>query len=145
LGLLRREGKQVRAFVIPSARAEHMQKAVRENVAEGSHLYSDGHMAYRPLEVEYEHRYVDHLLEQYVRGQVHVNGIENFWSLLKRSVKGTYIKPEPKHISRYVDEQVFRFNSRKMLDADRFSMALANVAGCRLTWRNLTGKQPKRS
>jgi transposase-like protein len=139
MGVLQRGG-EVRAFPIPSTRPEHMQAGVVKNVAEGSHVYTDGHHAYRPLEFAYEHRYVDHLLEEYVRGQVHTNGIENFWCLLKRSVKGTYIKPEPKHISRYVDEQVFRFNSRALLDADRFAAVLAKVAGYRLTWKDLTGK-----
>jgi transposase-like protein len=138
MGLLQREGN-VRAFVIPEAKAEHMQRGVRDHVAEGSKLYTDGHMAYRPLQVEYLHQYVDHLKE-YVRGQVHVNGLENFWCLLKRSIKGTYIKPEPKHLSRYVDEQVLRFNSRRMLDADRFCYVLGQVSGVRLTWKELTGK-----
>ena len=139
MGVLQRGG-EVRAFPIPEAKAEHMQAHVRKHVAEGSNLYTDGHLAYRPLEFAYEHRFVDHLLNEYVNGQVHVNGIENFWSLLKRSIKGTYIKPEPKHISRYVDEQVFRFNSRKMLDAERFAVVLGKVAGTRLTWREMTGK-----
>ena len=140
MGVLKRGG-EVRAFPIAEAKAAHMQDGVRKNVAEGSNLYTDGHNAYRPLEIEYQHQYVDHLLDEYVRGQVHVNGIENFWCLLKRSIKGTYIKPEPKHISRYVDEQVFRFNSRKMLDAERFTVALSQVSGVRLTWRSLTGKE----
>ena len=139
MGVLQRGG-EVRAFPIPEAKAAHMQEGVIKNVAQGSHVYTDGHMGYRPLEFAYEHRFVDHLLNEYVRGQVHVNGIENFWCLLKRSIKGTYIKPEPKHISRYVDEQVFRFNSRKMLDAERFAVVLGQVANVRLTWKQLTGQ-----
>jgi hypothetical protein len=142
MGVLKRGGADpstVRAFVIPEAKAPHMHRGIRENVAEGSDLMTDGHLAYRLLEVDYNHKWVDHLKE-YVRGQVHTNGIENFWCLLKRSIKGTYIKPEPKHISRYVDEQVMRFNSRKMLDAERFAFLLGRVSGVRLTWKELTGK-----
>ncbi|HXW50973.1 MAG TPA: IS1595 family transposase, partial [Candidatus Acidoferrales bacterium] len=127
MGVLQRGG-EVRAFTIPEPKAPYMQAGVRDNVAEGSQVYTDGHHAYRPLEFAYEHRFVDHLLNQYVNGQVHTNGIENFWCLLKRAIKGTYIKPEPQHISRYVDEQVFRFNSRGLLDADRFAVVLAKVA-----------------
>ncbi len=138
MGLLQRDG-EVRAFVMPSMDAASMQQNVRDHVAEGSNLMTDGHLAYRPLEVEYYHQYVDHLKE-YVRGQVHTNGIENFWSLFKRCVKGTYVKPEPKHLGRYVDEQVMRFNSRTMLDAERFTYLLSQVSGIRLTWKKLTGK-----
>jgi transposase-like protein len=145
MGLLKRGGADpstVRAFVIPEAKPEYMQPAIRENIVEGEHLMTDGHLAYRPLEVEYDHQWVDHLKE-YVRGQIHTNGIENFWCLLKRSIRGTYIKPEPKHLSRYLDEQVYRFNTRKMLDGERFATVLRAVSGCRLTWQDLTGKIPK--
>jgi len=84
-------------------------------------------------------------LETYVRGQVHVNGMENFWSLLKRGLKGTYVAVEPFHLERYVDEQVFRFNNRAtkdnpLKDSDRFLLALSQVAGKRLTFAELTGK-----
>jgi transposase-like protein len=140
--LTRRDGEKhstVRAFTIPEAKTPQMTTAVRLNVAEGENLYTDGHMAYRLLDVEYNHKWVDHLKE-YVRGAVHTNGIENFWCLLKRSIKGTYIKPEPKHLSRYVDEQAMRFNSRKMLDAERFTYLVGQVSGVRLTWKELTGK-----
>jgi transposase-like protein len=137
-GVLERGG-EVRAFRISDAKAPILQENVRQNVEPGSNLYTDGHMGYRPLNVEYQHEFVDHLKE-YVRGNVHTNGLENFWCLLKRSIKGTCVKPEPQHLTRYVDEQAFRYNSRKMLDAERFATVLGQVAGARLTWRELTGK-----
>ena len=89
---------------------------------------------------QFVHETVNHV-EEYVRGQVHTQGIENFWSLLKRGLRGTYIAVEPFHLSRYVDEQVFRFNNRLgHTDGTRFQKALAQVAGKRLTWNDLTGK-----
>ena len=138
MGVLQRKG-EVRAFVIPQATSEYMHDVLRSHVSEGERLMTDGHGAYKGVADEYIHEWVDHLKE-YVRGQVHTNGIENFWSLLKRSIKGTYIKPEPKHLSRYVDEQVLRFNSRKMLDAQRFAFVLGQVSGVMLTWKKLTGR-----
>jgi len=76
-----------------------------------------------------------------VDGRVHTNGLENFWSLLKRGIGGTYVSVEPFHLFRYLDEQTFRYNTRKdMNDGDRFGMALSYVAGRRLTYKHLTGK-----
>src|ERR1700756_4904192 len=93
---------------------------------------------------EYEHLIVNHL-EQYVDGNVHTNGIENFWSLLKRSIGGTYVSVEPFHLFRYVDEQAFRFNNRlPMSDADRFSFLVRKLVGKRLTYAELTGKTEER-
>ena len=83
---------------------------------------------------------VDHAVE-YVRGEVHTNGMENFWSLLKRGLNGTYVSVEPFHLFRYVDEQAFRYNNRKpMCDADRFSFLVRKIVGKRLTYAELTGK-----
>ncbi len=82
---------------------------------------------------------IDHT-EAYVRGNIHTNGLENFWSLLKRALKGTYVSVEPFHLQAYCDEQVFRFNNRKMTDADRFAMVMTNIVGLRLTYAELTGK-----
>lgn len=78
--------------------------------------------------------------EAYVRGQVHVNGMENFWSLLKRGINGTYVSIEPFHLFRYLDEQMYRFNNRKMSDAERFNIAVKGIVGKRLTFDELTGK-----
>ena len=80
-------------------------------------------------------------INEYVRGQVHTQGIENFWSLLKRGLKGTYVAVEPFHLDRYVSEQVFRFNNRRNKDDyDRFALAISQIVGKRLTYAEVTGK-----
>lgn len=139
LGILERSrGKNVsriRASVIPNTRRVTLHGAIRETVTEGSALYTDAHLSYRGL-TGYDHATVDHAVE-YVNGRVHTNSVENFWSLLKRSIKGTYISVEPAHLGRYVDEQVFRFNERKGDDSDRFTAALRRVMGKRLTYQEL--------
>ena len=99
---------------------------------------TDSWMAYRGLSADFLHRFVDHATE-YVQGQIHTNGIENFWSLLKRAIKGTYVSVDPFHVFRYVDEQVFRFNLRGTNDRGRFLDAAQKIIGKRLTYRGLTG------
>jgi hypothetical protein len=99
---------------------------------------------YSGLADEFVHETVNHL-QEYVRGEVHTRGIENFWSLLKRSLSGTYVAVEPFHLERYVGEQVFRFNNRAtkdnpLTDADRFALAVSQISGKRLTYAELTGK-----
>lgn len=143
-GLLERHGRNkhstVRATVIPNRQADSLHPVIRENVETGTQLYSDAWMAYRSIGTDYAHAFVDHT-EKYVEGQIHTNGLENFWSLLKRSIKGTYVSVEPFHLFRYVDEQVYRFNARKLDDAGRFLQAAANIIGQRLTYRDLTGQE----
>ncbi|MFC5864330.1 IS1595 family transposase [Acidicapsa dinghuensis] len=145
VGLLDRDTRQVRAKVIPNVKREVLQDAILQNVVGTGKVYTDGWKAYSNLPaLEFVHETVDHLNE-YVRGEVHTNGIENFWSLLKRGLKGTYVAVEPFHLERYVDEQVFRFNNRAtkyapMTDSDRFILALSQIAGKRLTYAELTGK-----
>jgi transposase-like protein len=143
LGILERGGR-IRAKVIPNRKRESLQAEVKENVAAGTALYSDEWVAYRGLESEYAHQIIDHA-EKYVDGRVHTNGLENFWSLLKRGVSGTYVSVEPFHLFRYLDEQMFRYNNRAtkdnpMTDSDRFNLALSHVAGKRLTFAEVTGK-----
>lgn len=138
MGMLARDG-EVRANVVPNTKKATLQGLVRENVAAGSAIYSDAAYAYQELEDEYAHEFVDHAV-RYVDGRVHTNGIENFWSLLKRGLKGTYVSVEPFHLFRYLDEQVFRFNSRKDNDLGRFVVVLSRVSGRRLTWAELTGR-----
>jgi len=143
-GLLDRDLRQVRATVVPDVKRETLQNAVLKNVRYGSKVFSDEAVAYDNLHSRFVHEVVNKT-ETYVRGQVHVNGMENFWSLLKRSLKGTYVAVEPFHLERYVDEQVFRYNNRAtkdnpLTDADRFLLALSQVAGKRLTFAELTGK-----
>jgi hypothetical protein len=108
----------------------------------GSYVFSDAWRSYNGLSADYVHQVIDHA-EKYVDGEVHTNGIENFWSLLKRGLKGTYINVEPFHLFRYLDEQAFRFNNRKATDGERFVEALSSVVGKRLTYQELTGKTDK--
>ena len=138
MGLLERGG-EVRAQVVPNVQRKTLDPKVRENVEPGSAIFTDAHAAYSKLGDEYRHAVVDHAVE-YVRGQVHTNGMENFWALLKRGLKGTYVSVEPFHLFRYLDEQVYRFNSRKVTDLGRFALVLQRVAGRRLTYDGLTGK-----
>jgi transposase-like protein len=110
---------------------------VYETVAPGSAIYTDAHRAYQSLE-GFDHRTVDHA-EHYVDGVVHTNGLENFWSLLKRGLNGTYVSVKPFHLFRYLDERAFTFNERDLDDLGRFQMVLRAVAGRRLTYAQLTG------
>lgn len=138
MGLLERNGK-VRAKVIANATQETLHGEVRHNVEQGAHLFTDGWRGYNGLHTDFVHKVIDHA-EKYVDGQIHTNGIENFWSLLKRGIKGTYVSVEPFHLFRYLDEQSFRFNTRTGNDADRFIQTVKQIAGKRLTYDELTGK-----
>jgi len=134
-GLLQRGG-EVRATVIPTTEASVINPVVLANVEKGSNLYTDAALSYEALAAHYIHEAVSHV-DEYVRGSVHTNGMENFWSLFKRTVKGTYVAIAPFHLQRYVDEQAFRFNHRKTDDADRFDTVMATTAGRRVTYRQL--------
>jgi len=139
VGMLER-GKTVRTAVVENRKKASMQPVVRENVARGSELMADEFLSSWAMPNEYFHNMVNHL-ETYVDGNVHTNGMENFWSLLKRTIGGTYVSVEPFHLLRYVDEQAFRFNNRlPMKDADRVSYLVRKVVGKRLTYAELTGK-----
>ena len=139
VGILERGGK-VRASVIPSRRKKVLQEEVRKHVNAGAALYTDALLSYEGLASDYAHQVVDHAT-QYVDGRVHTNGLENFWSLLKRGISGTYVSVEPFHLFRYLDEQMFRFNNRKDLDdAGRFDLTVSQLVGKRLTFSELTGK-----
>jgi hypothetical protein len=112
MGLLDREQREIRASVVPNVRRETLQAKIINEVTHGSKVYTDQAVVYNnPLADKYAHEVVNHL-EGYVNGRVHTNGVEKFWSLLKRGLDGTYVAVEPFHLSRYVDEQVFRFNNR---------------------------------
>lgn len=126
----------VRAAVVPNTEADTLVPAIVRNVQQGSRVYTDAHASYGGLWFGYIHDFIDHTTA-YVRGRVHTNGLENFWSLLKRSIKGTYIRPAHFQLERYVDEQVFRFNERLGNDWARFWAALKGAVGRRLTWREL--------
>jgi transposase-like protein len=144
MGMLTRDTREVRAKVIPNVRRDTLQAEILKNIDPwGTRIYTDQHIGYEGLDkTKFIHETVNHM-QEYVRGKVHTQGIENFWSLLKRSLSGTYIAVEPYHLDRYLDEQCFRFNNRKnMNDSARFTKALSQVAGKRLTWKELTGKVP---
>jgi transposase-like protein len=144
MGFIDREARAARAKVIPNVKRETLQAEVLANVDKKARLYTDNAPAYDGLKARFVHEVVDHV-QTYVRGQVHTNGIENFWSLLKRTLNGTYVAVEPFHLDRYLDEQVFRYNNRAtkdnpLTDADRFHLALSQIAGKRLTFAEVTGK-----
>jgi transposase-like protein len=138
-GMLERGGR-VRAKVMPNRKMESVQPEIRQHVTAGTALYSDEWVAYRGLETDYAHQVIDHAVK-YVDGRVHTNSMENFWSLLKRGIAGTYVSVEPFHLFRYLDEQMFRFNNRKNIDdAGRFDLVVSQLVGKRLTFAELTGK-----
>jgi transposase-like protein len=139
MGILERGG-EVRVAVVPNRRKKVLQEAVKQHVAAGTALYTDALLSYDGLAQEYAHKVIDHA-EKYVDGRVHTNGLENFWSLLKRGISGTYVSVEPFHLFRYLDEQAYRFNNRKkpMDDSARFYDLLSRVSGRRLTYSELTG------
>lgn len=148
MGLLDRDLREVRAKVVPDVKRETLQNEVLREVKHGSKVYTDEWVGYDNLHYRFVHDVVNKV-EGYVDGQVHVNGIENFWSLLKRTLKGTYVAVEPFHLQRYVDEQMFRYNNRStkdnpLNDADRFTLALSQIVGKRLTYDELTGKSQPR-
>jgi transposase-like protein len=138
MGFLERGGR-AKAFLIPSQRRTFVDPTVRQHVEPGSQVFTDELSSYDKLSSEYVHEVIRHA-ETYVRGNVHTNGLENFWSLLKRALKGTYVSVDPVHLFRYLDEQVFRFNNRKTNDAARFLKAAASIVGRRLTYAELIGK-----
>jgi transposase-like protein len=138
MGILER-GRNVRTSVVPNRRKRSLQSEVRQHVVAGSALFTDALQSYDGLEAEYAHQVIDHAVE-YVRGRVHTNGLENFWSLLKRGLRGTYVSVEPFHLHRYLDEESFRYNNRKMSDAERFDIGVRQIIGKRLTYKELTGK-----
>ncbi len=141
MGILERGG-EVRVSVVPNRKKSALQMKVREHVQVGAALYTDALLSYEGLAADYAHAVVDHAIE-YVNGRVHTNGLENFWSLLKRGISGTYVSVEPFHLSSYLDEQAFRYNNRKALnDGGRFEKVVSCIGGKRLTLAELTGKAP---
>jgi transposase-like protein len=138
-GMLERGG-DVRTVVVEKRTKKTLHKIIKENILPGCNLYSDALKSYDGLGQIYRHQVIDHAVS-YVEGQVHTNGLENFWSLLKRTLSGTYVSVEPFHLHRYLSEQSFRFNERRVKDADRFETVLSNVTGRRLTYAKLTGKE----
>lgn len=140
MGILERSNdvSQVRTKVIVGPTRKVLHAEIERNVKLDSRVYTDSFVAYQGLAEKYDHKSVDHSRGEYVREDVHTNGIENYWSLLKRGLKGTYVSVEPFHLNRYLSEQDFRFNNRKGSDASRFVLSVSNVSGKRLTYEQLT-------
>lgn len=144
MGMLDRDARKVRAKVVPNVTRETLQNEILNQIQGGSKVYTDGCPAYDRLAAkQFIHETVNHV-DEYVRGQVHTQGIENFWSLLKRTLRGTCVAVEPFHLDHYLDEQVFRYNNQatkdnKLTGSDRFVLAMSQVAGGRLTYAQLTG------
>src|ERR1019366_2619733 len=144
MGILQRGSKgtsKVHVKVVPTTKKKALQSELRQHVLAGSAIFTDALKSYEGLD-EFQHEVVDHAVE-YVRGDVHTNGLENFWSLLKRSIRGTYVSVEPFHLFRYLDEQAYRYNNRRMTDPDRMDIAVRHIVGKRLTYDQLTGKVPE--
>ena len=143
MGLLERNApdkhSRVKLRVVRNVRRSQLQKEITEKVEKGSEVFTDALRSYTGIDKEYVHQVIDHA-ECYAKGHVHTNGLENFWSLLKRGIKGTYVSVEPFHLFRYLDEQAFRFNERKDNDAGRFVKAVAGFVGKGLRYAKLTGK-----
>jgi len=141
-GLLERQGpdghSRVRTKVVRNTGRRALFPIIRQNVAGDAEVFSDAHPTYFTLGDEFAHEMIDHA-ESYVRGKIHTNGLENFWSLLKRAIRGTYVNVEPFHLLRYLDEQAFRYNNRKAVDAGRFERVVGSVTGKRLTYQQLIG------
>jgi transposase-like protein len=139
-GLLERNTGKVRTHHVGTRRKGELTAIVQKNVRKGSEVMTDELLSYDGLNSEYAHKVINHA-EQYVDGNVHTNRMENFWSLLKRTIKGTYVSIEPFHLFRYLDEQSFRYNERELTDAQRFQKVLGSVAGKRLDWKTLTSQE----
>jgi transposase-like protein len=142
MGLLERgkngKASKVKMKHVPTARRGIVQYEIRQHVAPGSQIFTDALRSYNGLNQNYVHEVIDHAKE-YVRGNIHTNGLENFWCLLKRCFKGTYVSVEPFHLFRYLDEQSFRFNNREDNDGERFMKAVSGITGRRLTYKQLIG------
>lgn len=139
-GLLERKTGKVRVEHVETRRKHELTAVVRDNVRRGSLVMTDELLSYDGLDADYAHKVINHA-ERYVDGNVHTNRMENFWSLLKRGIKGTYVSVEPFHLFRYLDEQSFRYNERHDTDTERFQKVLGSVAGKRLTWNVLTDQE----
>ena len=131
----------VKTVVVPSRKKHRLMAEVDDTVLEGATVYTDELASYEDLDRQYVHEFINHAVT-YVRGRVHTNGMENFWSLLKRALGGTYVSVEPFHLHRYLDEEAYRFNNRKGTDAERFAGVLDAVTDRRVTYADLTGGQP---
>jgi transposase-like protein len=139
MGLRERNGR-VRAFVVPNVQKKTLAQIIENNVAPGATVYTDALGSYNDLQKQFEHFIINHSIE-YVNGHIHTNGIENFWSCLKRTINGTYTFTSTEHLDRYLDEQIFRHNNKDEKDSDRLREAVRGISGKRLTYKRLIGKE----
>lgn len=143
MGLLERHGEgrsRVRTTVVENRRKHELEQTIGAHVEPGSAIYTDALRSYdRMVQRGFVHGVIDQA-EAYVDGQIHTNGLENYWSLLKRSIRGTYVSVEPLHLFRYLDEQAFRFNERTLTDDERFLLVIDGIVGKRVTYEQLIGK-----
>jgi transposase-like protein len=136
MGLVQRGGR-AKLLVIGN---RPFKEVIRENVDNTATVYTDAHSGYELLNQEYAaHEAVNHSIQEYRRGEAYTNTVEGFFSLFKRTIHGTYHQISPKHLHRYCAETTYRFNSRKIKDAERFKRTISNVEG-RLKYKNLTEK-----
>lgn len=146
MGLLDRHGRdgksQIRLQVVKGRKRSHFRPVIDQHVPVGPTIHTDAHLSYQGLSADFTHNVIDHA-EAYVNGKGHTNGCENFWSLLRRPIRGTYMSVEPFHLFRYLDEQSFRFNERGGTDASRFVLALAGILHKHLTYKVLIGSEPQ--
>ena len=143
MGLLERKGRkapisQINTYVLPNIQRDTMRDIIHSEVAAGTEMHTDAYQVYRTLGPDFVHKFIDHA-ETYVRDNVHTNGLENFWSLFKRCIKGTHISVDPFHLTAYLDSETFRFNYRDLKDGERFRLALKGMSGKRLTYKALIG------
>jgi len=143
MGLLERHSEKgkskVRTMVLATTRRHELHGHIYNHVEQGSTIYTDSLQSYQGLSPTFFHDFVDHA-EKYVDGHVHTNGMENFWALFKRCIKGTHVSVEPFHLFRYLDAECFRFNNRALTDGERFAIVASCLAGKRLTYKALTGE-----
>ena len=138
-GMIERGGRVV-ATTVPNLEGPTLRGNIERYVAPTATIYTDEFKAYALLGRKYDHHVIDHVVS-YVEGNIHTNSIENFWSLLKLGLRGTYVSVEPFHLYRYVEEQVFRFNERKATDGERFQLALSKIVNKRIKYNELIGKE----
>lgn len=139
MGFKQRDGQVAFAVLERGTRKAELQREVRKRVKPDATIITDELKSYSGLDTHYQHLVINHA-EKYADGMIHTNGLENFWSLLKRSLGGTYVSVRPFHLFRYLDEQAFRYNGRDGEDKDRLVGALAGADGKRVTWKELTGR-----
>jgi transposase-like protein len=136
----KRKGGKVRAMVVSDTTKETLEPKIAANVAEGSTVYTDTNPSYNSLSLDYIHYQINHAKGEYANGHASTNGIENFWALMKRCVKGTWVDVEDQHLAEYLEEETFRFNHRSETDGERFKKVVGAIAGKRITYKQLTGK-----